>query len=252
MTKMPKKPVVLVSADVKPLENYHWHATPSTYLTALIEGSGVVPLILPSFGAALDLDAALDRVDGVLCTGSRSNVHPKNWGTAPDARYEPFDEARDETTLALIRRSIERAIPIFCVCRGFQELNVALGGSLSTEIQEIPGRIDHRAAVSDNQDERFAIRHDVTIVPGGVLAGIFGDNAAIAVNSLHRQGIDRLADGLTVEATAPDGLIEAVRVADAPGWTLGVQWHPEYWVRTDEVSRKLFEAFGAVVGAPPI
>ena len=244
MTKTPKKPVVLVTADVKPLENYRWHATPSTYLTALIVGSGAVPLILPSFGQALDLDAALDRVDGVLCTGSRSNVHPNNWGTAPGARYEPFDEDRDATTLALIRRTIERAIPLFCVCRGFQELNVALGGSLATEIQEAPGRMDHRAPVSDNQDERFAIRHEVEIVPGGVLAGIFAGQTSIAVNSLHRQGLDRLASGLTVEATAPDGTIEAVRVRDAPGWTLGVQWHPEYWVRTDAVSRRLFEEFG--------
>ncbi len=243
-----RTPVVLVSADVKPLENYHWHATPSTYLNAVLAGAGAVPLILPDFGDRLDLDAALDRVDGVLCTGSRSNVHPSNYGAEPNAHYEPYDEARDATTLPLIRRAIERAIPMFCVCRGFQELNVTLGGSLATEIQELPGRMDHRAPVSDVQNERFAIRHPVEIVPGGVLAGIFGA-PSIEVNSLHRQAIDRLADRLVVEGRAPDGTIEAVRVKDAPGWTLGVQWHPEYWVGSDPVSDRLFEAFGKAVRA---
>ncbi|MEZ5840451.1 MAG: gamma-glutamyl-gamma-aminobutyrate hydrolase family protein [Hyphomicrobiales bacterium] len=243
-----KMPVVLVTADVKPLENYRWHATPSTYLNALVAGAGAVPLILPDFADRLDLDAALDRVDGVLATGSRSNVHPSRYGVAPSERHEPYDEARDATTLPLILRALERGIPTFCVCRGYQELNVALGGTLATEIQDLPGRMDHRAPVSDVQDERFAIRHPVEIVPGGVLAGIF-DSPSIAVNSLHRQAIDRLADRLVVEGRAPDGTIEAVRVADARGWNLGVQWHPEYWVGTDPVSDRLFAAFGEAVRA---
>ena len=127
-----------------------------------------------------------------------------------------------------------------------QELNVALGGTLIAEVQEEPGRHDHRAPPSEEPDVRFAIRQEVRLVPGGVLAGILGSDT-IRVNSLHRQAIGRLADGLAVEATAPDGTIEAVSVRDAPGFTLGVQWHPEYWVRTDLPSQKLFAAFGEAV-----
>ncbi len=239
-------PLIVVPADVRPGDGYVWHAAAETYLAALVHGSGAMPLILPSLAGGADFDALLDRVDGVLLTGARSNVHPSCYDAPATAKAEPYDPRRDGVTLPLIRAALRRSTPLFAVCRGMQELNVALGGTLIAEVQEEPGRNDHRAPASDEPDVRFAIRQDVALVPGGVLAGIFGTDT-IRVNSLHRQAIGRLADGLAVEATAPDGTIEAVRVSGATGFAIGVQWHPEYWVRSDGPSRKLFAAFGEAV-----
>ncbi|MCB1507228.1 MAG: gamma-glutamyl-gamma-aminobutyrate hydrolase family protein [Hyphomicrobiaceae bacterium] len=235
-------PVVLVTADQRLLDGYQWHAAIDTYLKAVSDAAGAVPLILPALGERIDIDAALDRVDGVLVTGSRSNVHPEVYGEAPAPTYEPYDPARDATSLPLIRRAIARGLPLLAICRGHQELNVALGGTLATEIQETTGRMDHRAPQSEVQDERFAIRHRVEVKDGSCLAGIVGAGA-IEVNSLHRQAIEKLAPNLAVEATAPDGTIEAVRVSGAPGFTLGLQWHPEYWATSDAPSKAIFAAF---------
>lgn len=241
-------PIVLVSADFRVYDHIRWHATPAQYLEAVLHGSGAMPLMLPALGAALDLDAILDRVDGVLLTGSRSNVHPSLYGVAPAPQYEPYDEARDATTLPLIRRAVERGKPLLAICRGYQELNVALGGSLHTEIQELDGRMDHRSPVSDDQDVRYAIRHPIRVVPGSCIGRIL-EADEVDVNSLHRQGIAELSPRLVVEAAAADGTIEAVRVADAEGFAVGVQWHPEYWVRSDAPSSRLFAAFGDAVRA---
>lgn len=234
--------IIAVPADVRRFENYEWHASPSTYLAAILEVARAVPLIVPALVQEADLDAVLDRVDGVLVTGSASNVHPERYGVAPTPSHEPFDPARDRLTEALIRRSLDRGVPLLAICRGHQELNVALGGSLATEIQEVEGRMDHRAPTHPEQDARFALRHPVAVEPGGRLAAIVGTNE-IEVNSLHRQGVDRLAEGLTVEARAPDGTVEAVSVRDAPGFSLGLQWHPEYWASSDPASRAIFESF---------
>ena len=160
-----------------------------------------------------------------------------------------YDEARDATSIPLITRALERGIPVFAICRGIQELNVALGGSLATEIQEGEGRMDHRAPESTEQNERFAIRHPVTVAPGSCLANALGETETVRVNSLHRQAIDRLGNGLVAEAVADDGTIEAVSVKDAKAFAIGVQWHPEYWHREDNVSRHLFQAFGEAVRA---
>jgi putative glutamine amidotransferase len=239
-------PLIVIPADVRPGDGYDWHAAPETYLAALVHGLGAIPLILPSLAEAPDFDALLARVDGVLLTGARSNVHPSRYGTEPTPKAEPHDPRRDAVTMPLIAAALRRAMPLFAICRGMQELNVALGGTLIADVQDEPGRNDHRAPVSDDADVRFAISHDVAIVPGGMLAGILGEDT-IRVNSLHRQAIGRLADGLVVEATAPDGTIEAVSVRDAAGFALGVEWHPEYWVRTDPPSAQLFTAFGEAV-----
>ncbi len=236
-------PVVAVPADVKAFEGYRWHAVAAQYLEAAAHVSGAMPLVVPALGGEFDYSSILDFVDGVMLPGSRSNVHPGNYGVIPTPAYEPFDEARDATTLPLIRATLERGLPLFAICRGYQELNVALGGSIATEIQELPDRMDHRAPDSTVQDERFAIRQRIDVRPGGRLAPILGTEP-IMVNSLHRQAIDRLADGLEVEATAPDGTIEAVSVKGAGAFALGVQWHPEYWAGSDPASRRLFEAFG--------
>jgi putative glutamine amidotransferase len=185
-------------------------------------------------------------VDGVLATGSKTNVHPGHYNVAPSSAHEPFDQDRDATSIPLLRRAIEKGVPLLAICRGFQELNVALGGSIATEIQELEGRWDHRAPVSDDQTKRFAIRQTVRVKPGSCLAGIIGAGD-VAVNSLHRQAVEQLAKGLDVEAVAEDGTIEAVSVKGAKSFAMGVQWHPEFWAKQDAPSRAIFESFGNAV-----
>lgn len=237
------RPVILVSSDVRTADGYNWHGAPHTYLDALVHGIGALPLIVPAYGDALDISALLDHADGVLITGSRSNVHPGLYGEAPSPAHEPYDPARDATTLPLIRAALTHGVPLLCICRGLQELNVASGGTLDTEIQEQEGRMDHRAPASDIQAERFAIRHDVNLTEGGRLSAL-ADTPAIRVSSVHRQAIGTLSAALDVEAYAPDGTIEAVRPRDATAFALAVQWHPEYWFREDAMSARIFEAFG--------
>jgi putative glutamine amidotransferase len=239
-------PIVLVAADARLIEGAAWQAVVEGYLTALVHGSGAAPLILPSLGEAIALDAVLERVDGILLPGSRSNVHPTRYGEAANPRAEPHDERRDAVTLPLIQAALRHGVPLFAICRGMQELNVALGGSLIAEVHEVPGRSDHRAPEHPERDRRYAIRQDVEIAPGGVLEGILG-GGTVRVNSLHRQAVGRLAPPLRVEATAPDGTVEAVSVKDATTLAIGVQWHPEYWVRSDLPSQRLFTAFGEAI-----
>ncbi len=241
-------PLIGVTSCLKPRDGLHFHTVGDKYVEAVVLGSGGLPVLVPAIGDRLDPDALLDRLDGLLVTGSPSNVAPSHYG-GPQAREDNLaDPARDATTLPLIRRAVARGVPLLAICRGIQELNVALGGTLATEIQERPGALDHRAAPSDNQDERFAIRQTVTIKPGSCLAQAFGAGD-IRVNSVHRQGLDRVAPRLQVEAVAEDGTVEAVSVRDAKGFAVGVQWHPEYWVTSDEASAKIFRMFGEATRA---
>ncbi|MBP0617434.1 gamma-glutamyl-gamma-aminobutyrate hydrolase family protein [Jiella mangrovi] len=240
--------LVAVPADVHDHSNYRWHASPDTYLKALIRVAGATPVIVPALTDEMDLSVILERVDGVLTTGAASNVHPERFGVSPSPSFEPYDRDRDRLTERLIGESIERGLPLLAICRGHQELNVAHHGTLATEIQEIPGRMDHRAITHEDQRERYATRHDVAVTEGGLLASIVGPGP-IRVNSLHRQAIDRLGDGLVVEASAPDGTIEAVSVAGAKAFALGLQWHPEFWAESDAPSAAIFEAFGAACRA---
>ena len=240
------QPLVAVTSDRRMFDNYYWHATPEQYLEALVAAADVLPVIVPSLGERIDLDALLEGVDGVLVTGSRSNVHPAQYGGEVSEKNGPYDLDRDATTLPLIRKAIETGVPLLAICRGIQELNVALGGSLAGEIQEIDGRMDHRGADSEDRNERFALKHNVRIAEGSCLAAIYGAGD-IKVNSVHRQSADRLGANLVVEAVAPDGTVEAVSVKDAPAFAVGVQWHPEYWVHSDDNSAKIFAAFGVAV-----
>ena len=240
--------LVAIPADIRSFQGYTWHATPEQYIMAAVNGSNVLPLIVPALADGTDVEMVLDRVDGVLISGSRTNVHPSNYGEEETEDHGPFDPARDRLSLTLIRRAIERGIPLLAICRGIQELNVALGGSLATEIHELPDRIDHRKPETDNWDEAFAIRHSIQVTEGSRLASMIGDGE-VRVNSLHRQAISKLAPRLAVEAVAEDGTIEAVSVLDAPGFAIGVQWHPEYWVGSDTISDKIFAAFGDAVRA---
>jgi putative glutamine amidotransferase len=241
------QPLVAVSTDIKQFENYTWHATPDQYLEAALSVADVLPVLVPSFGERLDLDGLLESVDGVMLTGSKSNVHPALYGAEADEKHGPYDERRDATTFPLIRKAVEKGVPLLAICRGIQEMNVALGGTLAGEIQERDGALDHRG-LGETQEERFAIRQKVAIKPGTCLADIFGP-AEIMVNSVHRQGIEHLGPNLQVEAVAPDGTVEAVSVTGARAFAVGVQWHPEYWVASDDASRRIFEAFGEAVRA---
>lgn len=237
------QPLVAVPSDIREFDNYVWHCAPDTYLSAAVEVAGVLPLVVPAKGPRIDAAALLARMDGLLVTGSRTNVHPGHYGVEAGDHHEPFDPARDETSIALIRAAIAGGVPLLAICRGLQELNVALGGTLAAEIQEMEGIDDHRAPDAPHNDARFAIRHPVRVKEGSCLAGVLGAGE-IQVNSLHRQAIGRLAPGLAVEAQAPDGTVEAVSVAGASAFAIGVQWHPEYWAKTDAPSAALFRAFG--------
>ncbi|MGR6433137.1 gamma-glutamyl-gamma-aminobutyrate hydrolase family protein [Rhizobium sp. PAMB 3182] len=242
------KPIVAVPADIRFFTETNWHCAQNQYLQAALDVSGVMSFIIPAFEHGNETDAILDRVDGLLVTGSATNVHPSLYGQ--DAREEdgPFDPGRDATSLPLIRRALDRGIPMLAICRGIQELNVALGGTLASEIQDQPGVWDHRKPEDVHRDEAFGIRQGVFVKEGSCLARYLG-TGEIQVNSLHRQAIARTAPNLQVEAVAEDGTIEAVSVIDARNFAIGVQWHPEYWAKTDTPSRQIFEAFGDAVRA---
>jgi len=245
------KPIVLIPCDVKNLGDYPFHAVGEKYIAAAAHTAGAMPLLLPAWGAGkdmaalidhYDLDALFDRVHGVLLPGSYSNVHPRHYDGA-DVPME-HDEQRDETIFPLIPEVIERGLPLFAICRGFQELNVAFGGTLNPQVHASGGSVEHRENDNVPRDDRYEHAHPVNVEPGGLLAGIV-DCESFGVNSLHNQGIARLGERLKVEATAADGLIEAVSL---PGhWVLGVQWHPEWRSSEDAISTRLFEAFGAAM-----
>ncbi len=231
------------------------HAASDSYVRCTLGPVGGVPVLLPAAGEAL-VPEILPRLDGLILTGSRSNVHPTHYEGPAHAEGTPEDPQRDSTTLPLIRAAIAAGLPVLAICRGFQELNVALGGSLDQRIQDLPGRMDHSTPSDQKLGKvRTGKAHAVRVAPEGMLARIWNASGlswrpeGVAVNSLHNQGVKRLAPRLVAEAWAPDGTIEAVRVPDAPGFALGVQWHPEYDWEEDALSRALFEAFGAAAAA---
>lgn len=241
-----RRALVGVPADTLMLGAQLHHSAGDKYLRAVADVAGCVPLVIPAMADVLDLDAVLAEVDGVLLTGAVSNVHPSRYGDAASAAHEPYDPVRDDLTLDLILRCRALEMPLLCICRGFQELNVALGGTLEAELQQAPGRLDHRAPGSEDDAVRYGPAHDIAVQPDGQLAAILGTTRT-RVNSLHRQGIARLAAGLAVEALAPDGIIEAVSVRAARSFALGVQWHPEYRAALNADSVKIFTAFGDAV-----
>jgi len=237
------RPVVLVPACNRVLGLHPFHVVGKKYIDA-VRLAGALPFIVPQ-AARHEVDDLLDQADGVLLTGSPSNVHPSHYGEEVHDPSLPLDPARDDWTLPLIPRAIERGIPLFAICRGFQEANVALGGSLYQAVQELPGKRDHRADYDGTTaNEQYGPAHPVQVQPGGVLERILGLDP-FDVNSLHGQGVKELARGLRVEAVAPDGLVEAFAVATSPGFNLCVQWHPEWMAQDNPVSMKLLRAFGA-------
>jgi len=238
-----RKPIVAVPCDRKVVGDYYWHLVREEYLRAAVDAAECAPVLIPAFGGLYDIEDLLERFDGVMLTGSLSNVEPHHYEGQPSEPGTLHDPARDSITLALVPAAIERGVPIFGICRGFQEMNVALGGTLHQKIHEISGYEDHRADESRGPHGRFDDVHDVDIERGSYLHSLIGKDR-IRVNSLHGQGVDRLAPGAIVEARAPDGVIEAFRMPKARDFALAVQWHPEWKVMTNPTSQAMFRAFG--------
>jgi putative glutamine amidotransferase len=224
--------------------DHAFHAVGDKYVRAIVEAADGIPLLIPALGDLTSVDEILDVVDGLVFTGSISNVEPVRYAGAASAAGTLHDVDRDATTLPLIPAAIERGVPVLGICRGFQEMNVAFGGTLTQKLHEVPGYLDHRDDESQPLEVQYGPAHDVFLEPGGVLRDLAGTDR-IRVNSLHSQGVERLSDRLIVEARAPDGVIEAFRVRGAPRFALAVQWHPEWKVMSNDFSRALFAAFGA-------
>lgn len=240
---MSSRPVIGVPADRRILDPHPFHVVGEKYLQALIDGCGALPLIIPVLAEHLDIDDILGQVDGVFLTGSPSNVEPHHYDGDPSATGTLHDAHRDAATLPLTKRALEAGVPLLAVCRGFQEVNVVLGGTLHQKVHEMPGYHAHNENPDEPLDVQYGPSHEVNLVEGGILHELAG-STVVTVNSLHSQGVARLADGVTVEAVADDGLIEGFSVDSVPGFALAVQWHPEWKMTDNQFSMAIFKAFG--------
>ena len=240
---MSRKPVIAVPADRRILHPHPSHVSGEKYLKALLDGSNALPFIVPSLPDDIEVDEILEHVDGITLTGSYSNVEPHHYGDDVADHVGDADPHRDSMTLALALRALETGVPLLAICRGHQELNVALGGTLHRDVASVPGYQNHLENKSDPLDVQYGPSHPVSLMEGSLVRTLAGSDS-VMVNSLHGQGIARLADGVSVEAVADDGLIEAFTVDTAPAFSLSVQWHPEWRVTENEFSMAIFKAFG--------
>ncbi|MGH8211280.1 MAG: gamma-glutamyl-gamma-aminobutyrate hydrolase family protein [Steroidobacteraceae bacterium] len=238
------RPLIGIPADRRMVGSQPFHMVGEKYARAVLEAADALPLLIPSLAEELRLDDLLGRLDGILFTGSPSNVEPRHYDGPASEPGTLHDPARDATTLPLIRKAVQAGIPVLGLCRGFQEMNVAFGGTLHQRVHEVPGYDDHRDDTAQSLDVQYGPAHDVILEPGGLLHGMAGADR-IQVNSLHWQGVARLGPDLLVEARAPDGLIEGFRVRNALRFAVAVQWHPEWKVMSNPFSRALFAAFGS-------
>lgn len=240
---MCSKPLIGIPADRRVLDPHPFHMVGEKYIAAVRDGAGAMPFLIPALGDSIDADDILSRVDGLLLTGSPSNVEPHHYNGDPSRPGTLHDSHRDATTLRLIKRALENGVPMFAICRGYQELNVALGGSLHQHVHEREGYHLHKENPDDPLDVQYGPSHEVHLVEGGLLRKLAGRDTVV-VNSLHSQGVARLADGVTVEAVADDGLVEGFYVDGATSFALALQWHPEWKVTENEFSMKIFKSFG--------
>jgi len=227
-------------------DDYRVQATGMINIEAISKVTDALPLMVPADPHFVDLETLMDTCDGFVFTGGRPNVHPSYYGEEVTEAHGEFDQCRDELVLGLIRASVDRGQPVLGICRGFQEFNVAYGGTLYPEIRDLPGRMNHRMPPDGTIEEKFALRHDVNLTPGGVFSKLWKSDC-VRVNSLHGQGINKPGERIVIEGTATDSTPEAIRVKDAKGFSLAVQWHPEWNAANDPVSRPLFQAFGDAV-----
>ena len=240
---MSRLPLIGVTACTKQIGLHPYHITGDKYVRAVAVAAKGLPLIIPSLAELIDPTDILDGLDGILFTGSPSNIEPHLYSGSASVPGTLHDPDRDRTTLPLIRAALAAGVPVLGICRGFQELNVALGGSLHQKLHEVEGFIEHREDPSAPVEVQYAPSHAMHVQPGGILAGL-GLPAEFEVNSIHTQGIDRVAPGLRVEAIAPDGLVEAVSVESDKAFALAIQWHPEWQVSSNPNYLALFQAFG--------
>ena len=220
------------------------HTVGEKYIAAVVDGSQALAMLLPALGNRQAAAEILATVDGLLFTGSYSNVEPRHYGGDASVPGTPHDAARDATTLPLLAAAIDAGVPVLAVCRGFQEMNVVFGGTLHQSVHAVAGLNDHRENKEDELDVQYAPSHSIALTGGGLLQRLAAGANEARVNSLHGQGVERLGNGLVAEATAPDGLIEAVSVRNARAFALGVQWHPEWKHASDVLSTAIFRAFG--------
>ena len=240
---MRPKPIIGVPADRRVYEPHPYHMVGEKYLKAITEAADAVPLIIPVLADDLAIDELVDQVDGVLRTGSPSDIEPHHYGGESDDPDALRDPHRDALTLPIARHALETGVPLFAICRGFQELNVVLGGTLHQKVKNVPGFHNHKENPDDALDVQYGPSHPVSLTEGGLLERLAGARE-VMVNSLHGQGVARLADGVTVEAVADDGLVEAFTVDGAAAFALAVQWHPEWKATGNEFSSAIFRAFG--------
>ena len=250
-----RRPVVGIIGSAQLIEGrFAAQRVGARYMNSVKEVIGALPLMFAGSPEITDIGALLETVDGIVLTGGRANVHPSFFGIEPHPNYEPYDVPRDELALELVKACVDRGVPLLGVCRGLQEMNVAFGGTLHPEIRDLPGRMNHRMPrlpngdIHPDQEVVYGDRHDVQLTSGGVFAKLYGCDT-IRVNSLHGQGILDLGKGVVVEGVAEDGTIEAISIAGAPGFALGVQWHAEYKATIHPVNRVLMAAFGEAVKA---
>lgn len=245
-------PLIGIPSCVRDVGIHPYHVVGEKYINAVAHACQALPVLIPAFGRGrdleslvdhVDLDDLIERLDGLFLTGSPSNVEPHHYHGPASRPGTDHDAQRDDTTLPLIRAAVDAGLPLFAVCRGIQEVNVAFGGTLHQLVQELPGMMDHRADTDRERDDQYGPAHPMDLTPGGVLADLAGATE-VEVNSLHSQAIDRLGDGLTAEAMARDGLIEAVSIDHASTFAVAVQWHPEWRVMDNPFSLALFRAFG--------
>jgi putative glutamine amidotransferase len=241
MSGTKRKPLIGVSACRKQIDPHPFNVVGEKYIDGVVDGADAMAMMIPPLGRRLDIEELLGRVDGLLLTGSPSNIEPQHYGG--NNSVPPHDPHRDATTLKLLRRAVERAIPLLAICRGCQEVNVAYGGTLHPQLDQVEGLIRHREDSTRPLDEQYAPTHKLELTDTGLLASLAG-TTDVSVNSLHTQGVAKLGAGLVVEATAPDGLIEAFSVQGSAAFSLAVQWHPEWKVAENPFYLAIFRAFG--------
>lgn len=250
-----QNPLIGIPCDVTRFGLNPFHGVGEKYINAVAHGAGVFPMLIPAQGPGEDLkaferdlliDNLLNKLDGIFFSGSPSNIEPHHYGDSESLTPDSHDPQRDHLTIPLIKAAIEKKMPVFAICRGMQELNVALGGSLHQKVQELPGMMDHREDKYANRQDQYKDAHDMHLTPGGLLSRLV-DMETVRVNSLHGQGVNQLGDGLVVEARAPDGLVEAVRLDNDEQFLVAVQWHPEWQYDKNPLSSALFKAFGEAV-----
>jgi putative glutamine amidotransferase len=247
---MNTRPVIGIPADRRMIGPHAFHAVGEKYIAAVVQAAECLPLLIPVLETPLDVTEILARVDGIFFPGSPSNVEPVRYAGPASVPGTLHDPHRDATTLSLIPRAIASGIPVFGVCRGFQEMNVALGGTLHQRVHELAGFDDHREDKEQPLEVQYGPAHQVELDPDGQLLRIAGQDR-VTVNSLHWQGVDQLGPDLAVEARAPDGLVEAFRVKSAAAFALAVQWHPEWQVMSNPFSQALFAEFGRAARGRP-